>query len=488
MLAAGLIAAGAMAQRPFPQPPPLLFPTPPPPRAALELIWHTCLGGSHSDSVVDLASDEAGYLYVCGTTRSATDFPGLRGHDTVFNGDQDVFVAKLDRDGLLLWSSYLGGQGADLAAALAVDARGDIYVAGRTNSNNFPISNEYRKSEYMGRWDAFVAKFSADGVLRWSTYLGGVDIDAANGIAVDRDGGVLVVGETYSLDFPVPNGFARGHGGGEVDAFLSKFSVNGALEWSTYLGGSGVDVATAVACDLQGAVYVAGWTQSRDFPRAAGREQALAGVCDAFVAKFSPQGRGLWSQYVGGGGWDQATDVAADLLGHPILVGVTRSRDFPAREGPGLAAGGGPPAAGDGFAVKMLPSGKWLWAGYLGGDGDDAIAAVAVDREHYIYVAGVTSSATLADGVDVSPRGERDGFLAQLSPRGVLIGAGRVGGAARDALRGVAVAPRGSIAVAGETLSTTGAAPIQLSRRGYAGGQDGFISLHYFRPLPPEER
>ena len=265
------------------------------PAGSVSLIYSTYLpaGGS------GIAVDASGNVYVTGGT--GIDFPTTAGafQTTYGGGIDDGFVAKLDPTGsALVYSTYLGGSGGDVIFGLAVDAAGNAYVTGLTDSTDFPTTMGAFQTTYGGGTfvsDAFVTKLDPTGcALVYSTYLGGSGGEAGFGIAVDSAGNAFVTGETNSSDFPTTA--TATYGGGSWDAFVTKLDAAGsALVYSTYLGGSGSDAGHAIAVDASADAYVTGFTASGDFPATAGSFQATpAGVsdgfftiADAFVAKIT---------------------------------------------------------------------------------------------------------------------------------------------------------------------------------------------------------
>ena len=189
----------------------------------------------------------------------------------------------------LLFASYLGGSGGtfafpEAAQAIALDSWGNAYVAGVTGSTDFPALHAAQSSR-TGATDAFVAKVSAAGTLAYSTYIGGSGAEVANAIAVDPTGVAYAAGYTFSTDLPVINPL-QGANGGDCDAFLARIGASGTLEYLSYLGGNGSDTATAVALSPAGSVYVAGWTLSTNFPLRNPVQAVDAGNYAAFVTRL----------------------------------------------------------------------------------------------------------------------------------------------------------------------------------------------------------
>lgn len=294
------------------------------------LVYSTYLGGNDQDSGVAIAVDSAGNAFVTGVTDSL-DFPTKDPLQPTHGGLwDDAFVTKLGSSGSqLLYSTYLGGNMDDGGSAIAVDASGNAFVAGKTWSTNFPTAQPLQPGQ-AGWGDGFVAKLNAAGsALVYSTYLGGSGQDGVAGLVVDSAGSVVVAGAGNSADFPTVNPLQASNAG-LVDLFVAKMNPAGsALLYSTYLGGSSYDDAVALAMDASGDLLLAGRTESPDFPSVRPL-QAFAAEDDAFVAKLSGSGSSLvYSTHLGGTGRDYAVSLATDPSGNAYLLGRTSSTDFP---------------------------------------------------------------------------------------------------------------------------------------------------------------
>ena len=344
------------------------------------LVYSTYLGGGDADSANAIAIDSSGDAFVTGETYS-NPFPTTLGAlQTTYGGRGDAFVTKLDPTGnALVYSSYLGGELQDAGNGIAVDNVGSAFVTGSTYSIFFPVMHAiqgncggYNPSNAppcpLAR-DAFVSKFSADGsALVYSTYLGGSEDDVGTGIALDSLGAAYVAGFTTSIDFPVRPGALQSARAGTQNAFVTKVDPLGGapFAYSTYLGGSGVDAATAIAVDSNAVAYVTGGTTSANFPTVGAIQPSLAGPLaypgDAFVSKVNAFGSGLiYSSYLGGGDQDIGNGIAVDSSLGVYVTGSTLSTDFPTAPTststpacpptcPFQGAYGG---AGDAFAIKM---------------------------------------------------------------------------------------------------------------------------------------
>jgi hypothetical protein len=389
--------------------------------AGNSLVYSTYLGGNGYDYGAGIAVDGSGSAYVSGATYSA-DFPTATPFDGSLNGGWDVFVTKLNPAGNSLdYSNYLGGNDHDYGAGIAVDGAGSAYVTGSTNSFNFPTLGPF-DGTFNGNIDVFVTKVSPAGnSLVYSTYMGGSSLDYGDGgITVDWAGSAYVMGSTASADFPTTTPFDGSFNGGQYDAFVTKLSPGGnSLAYSTYLGGSSDDVGYGIEVDGVGSAYVTGNTYSTDFPTAAPYDASLNGPNDAFVTKLSPAGNSLvYSTYLGGTNYDYGYGIAVDLAGSVYVTGVTISSDFPTATPFDGSLNGG---YYDAFVTKLSAAGNSLvYSTYLGGNGYDHGAGIAVDGAGSAYVTGETYSADFpaVNPFDGSYNGVADAFVTKLSPVG----------------------------------------------------------------------
>jgi len=366
------------------------------------LSYSTYLGGSGLDGGNGIAVDAEGNAYVVGYT-SSSNFPTTAGaSQTSFGGGTgfDTFVTKLNPTGsALVYSTYLGGSGTDFGRRIAVDAGGNAYVVGQTTSNNFPTTAGAFKTSFGGGYsDAFLTKLNPSGsALVYSTYLGGSGEDDGSGISVDADGNAYMAGFTQSADFPATAGaFQTTFGGGYGDAYVTKLDPTGsALVYSTYLGGSDSDAAgnPALAVDASGNAYVTSETVSTDFPTTAGAFQAtLGGFQNVFVTKLDPTGSALvYSTYLGGSITDSSQAIAVDADGNAYVTGSTTSTDFPTTAGAFQTSFRG--GRNDAFVTKLNPAGSALvYSTYLGGSDREGGSSIAVDAAGNAFVTGSTTS------------------------------------------------------------------------------------------------
>jgi hypothetical protein len=240
-------------------------------------------------------------------------------------------VSKLNSAGsALIYSTYLGGSGIDLCSGVALDSSGNAYVAGTTSSANFPTQTPIQSS-LLGSQNAFVAKINPAGsTLLYSTFLGGSTLDNANAIAVDSTGAAYVAGFTASPDFPTTTGAFQTGLLGTFNGFVAKVSGTPSLDFSTLVGGSGMDVVSALTIDGSGQAVLAGYTNSQDFPVASATQLVFQGGYDAFATVLNVRGSGLvFSTYFGGSGDDRAYAVTVSPGNQMYLAGTTTSANLP---------------------------------------------------------------------------------------------------------------------------------------------------------------
>ena len=422
------------------------------------LLYSTYLGGSSNDVGSAIAVDPSGNAYITGWTTSS-DFPTQQSEQAASGGGNDAFVAKIDPSGsALVYSTYFGGSADDYGAGIAVDASGQAYLAGRTNSSNFPTTpGAYQTTYGGGGGDAFVAKLSSSGsALIYSTYLGRSGYDVGTAIAIDASGRAYVTGHNYLGDFPTAAAYQTATNGA-YDAFISKLNPSGsALVYSTYLGGNGDDNGLGIAVDPLGNAYVTGSTNASDFPMQNPRQGTFGGYYDAFVTKINPGGSALvYSTYLGGSGIEFGRGIAVDPLGNAYVAGQTGSSNFPTTPGAYQTTYGGNE---DAFVAKINSSGSVLvYSTYLGGSGVDAANAIAIDPSGNAYVTGnnYLGGFPTKDALQADYHADSfEAFVAKIAPDGALVYSTYLGATGNDLGLGIAVDLLGNAYVVGYTQST----------------------------------
>jgi hypothetical protein len=453
------------------------------------ILQATYLGGGGKDWARVIAISSTGEVYVAGSTTS-TNFPGITGGvQATYSGNDDVFVARLNADlTQILNATYLGGRGDDQVYALAIHpTTGEVYVAGYTNSFNFPNTTGGAQRSIGGNANGFVARLNPELTrILQATYLGGSENDAAFALTIHPiTGEVYVAGLTTSTNFPNTAGGAQTIYGGGGDAFVARLNRDlTKILQSTYLGEVGTDIAYALAIHpITGEVYVAGLTGSRNFPGTAGGAQSSeGGNGDAFVARLNSNlTKILQSTYLGGRG----NDFALDLVIHPTtgdvyLAGFTNSTDFPSTTGGAQANKRG---IVNGFVARLNRDlTKILQATYLGGGDYDWVRVLAIHpATGDVYVAGFTLSIKFPNttgGAQASNNGGIDAFITRLnSDLTQILQSTYLGGNRDDKALALAIHPRtGEVYVAGETFSTNFPNTIGGAQRSIGGDGDAFVA------------
>ena len=473
-------------------------------------VYAGFIGGSGDDRGNAIAVDSDGNAYITGETNSLeSSFPDVAGPDQSFNGTVDAFVAKVNAAGTaLIYAGFLGGTGNDRGKAIAVDSAGNAYIAGDTTStqSSFPVTVGPDLTQNGGT-DAFVAKVNASGTaLSYAGFIGGTGSDQGNAIAVDSSNRAYVAGATNSLGTSFPDGDGFGAlasfdstESGILDGFVVRVAANGtALEYASYIGGSGIDQVFGIAVDGAAAAYLTGDTNSSGatFPVTGALDAVQNGGVDAFVAKVNPAGTALvYAGFLGGVGDDQGKGIAilpgCALNCEAYVAGETNSTEatFPVTVGPDLTHNGGI----DGFVARVNAAGTALvYAGYVGGNSTDRANGIAVDSSGIAHIVGETDSTqvTFPNGngfgsltsSDNTHNGVIDGFVAGVDAAGTaLLYASYIGGAGIDRGKGIAVDDNGDIYVTGETDANSVSFPADVAINSLAtidatrnGGVDAF--------------
>ncbi len=474
------------------------------------VAYGTFLGGAGNDGAFSMALDRGGNIYLAGITASAS-FPLTAGGTPVrpFSGGTDAFVAKLNPQGTaLLYLTYLGGSDGDAVMSIAVDAQGNAYVTGGTNSRDFPVTSGSIQARFGGTGghslppfsgpsgDGFVAKLNSTGTLVYSSYLGGTGVDQGYGIAVDATGAAYVAGVTESPDFPITAGAFQAARRGTSDIFVARIHPSGgSLLYSTYLGGSRENYAFALGLDAAGSAYVTGITSSDDFPVTAGAfQQRRTGEATGYVAKLNSTGTALgYATYLGGNNNTYVYGLAVDGAGSAYVTGVTNATDFPATAGAFQWRAKTMGQGGDAFVTQLdAAGGSLVYSSVFGGNGPDFGRAIAVDPSGNAYVTGSAGPfgngrwidfPTTTDAAQRCGTGNPAGFLVRLAAGGKSLqyssylgggtGSGTMGGA-------IALDPQGRVWLAGSTSAADfpiGGGPVQAMP---GGGSSTFDSTNLY--------
>lgn len=400
-----------------------------------DLIYSTYLDGNGNDQGLGIAVDLSGNAYVAGSTLSS-DFPttAANAFDTTANGNQDVFLTKLNSTGTALsYSTFLGGGGDDSAHGIAIDSSGNAYVTGSTVSVLFPTTVGALDTTLNGTSDMIASKINASlsgaASLVYSTYIGGNSDEAGLGIAVDSSGSAYLTGLTTSTDYPTTAGVFDTTANGNFDTFVTRVNASGtALVYSTYIGGDADDLGQGIAVDAAGQAYITGRTVDGtiDYPTTAGAfDTTHNGALDVFVTKLNATATAplAYSTFIGGSSTDIANSIAVDSGGFIYITGVTTdaATDYPTTAGAFATTHSG---NNDVFVTKLKPTTTGeplIYSTLIGGSSLEIGYGIAVDSTGNVYVAGevdptaTTSFPTTAEAFQpISNSGSRDGFVFKL--------------------------------------------------------------------------
>jgi len=381
------------------------------------------------DAGYAITVDKFGAAYVTGETRSVT-FPTRPEEDTeapfarplpdpgAGNDVREAFITKINNDGQLVYSTYIGGVDKDRANDIAVDSAGNAYIVGETESPDFPVQQGRTTTPFQpfagGSQDAFILKLNPTGTqIDYASYLGGTGYERGSGIEVDSNGSAYITGQTTSIGLGTAGVFQQNTDPTNgSDAFVAKVNATGnQLLYFTYIGGPGFEEGIGIDIDGTGNAYISGTTQSSGLATSGAYQRNLVGSSDAFVSKISADAsQQLYFSYLGGGGGDVAGGIVVDETGAAYITGITPSPDFPT--GRNLESGqlrnfaqptfqseyqGG---AFDAFVTKFNPNGQSLaYSTFLGGSGNEGVAflpltasTIGIDQAGQAYVVGTTNS------------------------------------------------------------------------------------------------
>jgi hypothetical protein len=390
----------------------------------------------------------------------------------------------------LLASTFIGGSGEDDGLSIALDAGGNVYVAGWTSSSSYPTTPDgYNMSFNGGGTDVFVSKLDSSlHSLLASTFIGGNDYDWGDSIALDAGGNVYVTGGTYSSDYPTTPGAYDISYNGNGDVFVLKLdSALHSILGSTFIGGSGNDHGRSVALDISGNVYVYGETSSSDYPATPDSyDTSYNGTGDVFVSKLDSTLHSLLvSTFIGGSGSEfnwWGSSIVLDGSGNVYVIGETNSSDYPSTPGAYDTSyngiGNGLP---DVFVAKLDSTLSSLLAStFIGGSGNDYGNSIALDAGRNVYVTGSTTSSdypTTVGSYDTSYNGNGDVFVSKLdSNLSSLLASTFIGGNHDDYGRSIALDGNGNVYVTGETYSSDYPTTVGSYDTSHNGIQEIFIA------------
>lgn len=390
------------------------------------LSYSSLLGGDLYNSGSNIAIDSTGNSYVLSRTFSVDNTDANA--DSVIcqnNCQSNVMVSKFSSNGSkLLWSIILSGSGDEDGSGIAVDEDNNVYIAGWTNSEDFPLLKAH-DTYFDGLSEGFITKIDASGTkLLYSTYAGNARSEIITDINLASNGDVLISGRTSTPQFSESD-HLNDDQRINTDGFISRYSNDGRSHiFTQYIGGSRFDSVDALTSDEQGNIYVTGTTDSANFPVKNALYNKLSGVSDAFVSQYSADGKHLlFSSFLGGDGAEYGKDICLDRMGNPVIAGVTTSNNLPVKNAFD-ATRNGSNGDWDSFVTKISRDGsKLIHSSYLGGSLGDYAAAIKVDKLNNTFVAGYTLSEDfpVKNAIFKTLNGTSDLFISKITANGKVL-------------------------------------------------------------------
>ncbi len=366
-----------------------------------KLIWSTLFGGSGFDTLNDLELTKDSTIWYCGETRSG-DYPVTSNafQATYHSGTADGAFGKFTNDGKRLYISYYGGSDYESLNELAVNSKGDVFITGPTASNNFPVSSNAIRQSSTGGYEGFIIGFDKYYNRLYASYWGGSIDDFGEGITVDNNDNIVILGYTNSKDYFTKNPYQPTLKGG-MDGYIAKFDSSFHLIWSSYLGGSGNDYSNKVINDDNNNLFLRGCTTSKDLPTTNNAiQKGIGGKTDNFLMKYNENGTLLMATYFGGSGeegWDhvnaQFGGIDLDANGNVVISAITKSTDLKISSDamqPNL--GGNNPSESDAYILIVDNSGNMLYSSYLGGSKSEKGYDINFDNKDNLLHVGYTYS------------------------------------------------------------------------------------------------
>jgi hypothetical protein len=386
--------------------------------------WAKSIGGTSLDQGSDVVMDNFGNLYTTGFFEGTVDFdPGAGAVNLSSVGSRDFFIAKYDNLGQLIWAKGIGGGSHEHARSIALDASGNIFIAGDYNGLvDFDPGVGFSFKDVKGASDIFVAKYDSQGNFIWAKTFGGVGIESCRDMSLDAFGNLIITGVYQGTsDFDPNGGVISMTSAGQFDAFLLKLDVSGNYVWAKSIQSANSNYVNQVIIDHIGNINIVGDFQGiADFdPSNATFSMTTIGNKSAFFAKYSPQGQFINATMIGGSGFEIGKAIAVDLQDNIYITGDFRGVvDFDPSGSTHFVTSSG---IRDIFVAKYTTQGELVWANKIGGTGDDQATAITLDNNNEVFVAGYfNGSMTLSNLKTFTSAGNTDIILARYNSDGLL--------------------------------------------------------------------
>lgn len=422
------------------------------------LIYSTLLGGSESEIGWGIATDSNDNFYITAVTPSL-DFPLVNEINNNLTGE-NLFVAKFNSTGNLLFSTIVGGHGFVNVATIAIDPLTDDIVIGANIQYDNLETKDALQDDFGGETDCVIIKLASVNLdVIFSTYFGGSNFDIIHDINVDAEGNIILAGMTQSANFPTVNAYQSSKGSA-WDAFLTKITQDGqSILFSTFYGGNGVEEEYGAYCDSDNNILISGLSTSTNLEmKNAFQSSYGGGFRDGFVAKYNENGSLQFASYLGGSNEDWVMASNFDNEGNMILTGRTLSQNFVTTDG--VIQENHSTYSGDAFVTKLTPNGSLLFSTLFGGGGDDGGFAITSDSDNNIIFSGESGSWLLPvtnanNSQSDYGGGSHDSYLTILNTEGTeILFMTYIGGTGKEFGWGITLTKSEEIIVAGYTTAS----------------------------------
>lgn len=446
--------------------------------------WAKNIGG-YLGVVTTMTTDASGNVYVAGHFTGTADFDPGPGTANLTAAGQDAFFAKYTSTGAYVWAKKIGGNSLDAVNAITLRANGDIYLTGYfwgTANFNPAGTNNLTSS---GNNDIFFARYNNDGVYQWAHRIGGTAYDEGTAIAVDASGNVYISGyfTGSAVNFNTSGGTNNLDCGNGAAPFFAKYNTAGAHQWSRAITGNGDSKSHAMHRDALGNIYIAGYFSgsSTDFDPGSGVINFSAAGYDAFFAKYNSNGDYMTAKAFGGNGDDRALSIGIDASSNFYVTGYFNgTADFDPNAGvANIVSSGGE----DIFVAKYNANGSYNWAKGIGGTGSDRGHSINIDAIGSVFISGYFNQTAEFNPVplssDLSSGGGSDIFFAKYATDGSYLWAKNFGNSGSDIANTILTDASGNIYLGGTFSGITNFDPGSTTAElNAATGGTGFFAKY----------
>ncbi|MFD3002807.1 SBBP repeat-containing protein [Pontibacter toksunensis] len=438
---------------------------------AADFAWARRAGGTGADAASRIAVDASGNSYVTGIFRDTASFGTT---DLTSSGNIDIFIAKYDGSGNVLWAKQAGGQDIDASKNIEVDGKGNSYITGEFRGSA-TFGNTTLTS--TGSYDLFIAKYDASGNVLWAKQSGGAGSEMGRGIAVDGSGNCYITGY---FDGNATFGSTTLTSNGSYDVFIAKYDAKGNFLWANRAGGSEKDFGRNIAVDGSGNSYITG--PFRGLASFGSTTLTSSGDEDIFIAKYDASGNVLWAKRAGGTNNDAAIGIAVDSRGNSFIAGEFKGN---ANFGSTTLTSSG---NADIVIAKYDASGNLLWAKQAGGSSSDHGRNIALDGSGNSYITGEFEGSATFGSTTLTSSGGVDIFIAKYDASGNVLWAKRAGGNLEERASGIAIDGSGNLYITGyfngqasfgnTTVTSSGASDTYIAKLGTITGLPNTTGFH----------